>query len=551
MRNISLTIILFFIYNSLISQQYLGSYTIIHKSGNLHSIDFDTWKDDTKKNGTLYRNLSFDIKFDESCKYVLTDTCGETEQGRKQKVMKLTTSQDAEQMNSLRLGWYYDPNIDKIRLAFYAHINHTAGGSKEGKKGREYRTFDKKIDANQWVRIKMAIGKKGMYMSMDGEAIVISRDIDTWSSSGQTTYVRANSYFEYQRDYGYFGCFADGPPQDMKFYIQNAIVDDPAFPWGGEEYFCNTPQKLELMNTNFTDSSPSVYKAGTSIETPVLPISYQSQIQTDIPYEVPFTVVEPNADVTFIASNSITLKAGVVKNGYNFPTGFHAKAGSHFVARIENVPTGPPPINLITEPWDEYAEPYCFTIENATYASMYVYFYPDGSNETILYGPIYGEFYDNDICFDLPFYNNGNTSGVYAVHAIFTNDCYTLNRDIQYNYTASKGKSNNMSSSNSQNDKIVFVSDTVRKTGEANSVIDENPLIFPNPSSGLIHLELPKAQNKIYSIKVFNTLSLLVYNVSNITTNRYTIDLSNQPNGIYLVKITSGSEVYLRKVVIE
>ena len=534
------------------TQIYLGDHHIIHKEDKKNCNDNDKWKIETSETNTSYRNLSFDIMFDENCKYILPQY--QNEQRYKQKVMKLCTAQSGESKNSLRLGWDYWPEMDKIELAFYTHINHTDGkdeeGNEKGNVGREYKVFDLQIDANQWVHVKMAIGKKGMFMSVDGEAILISRNIFSWSLGGETTYLRANSYFEYGpcEFWGYDDCF--GAPQDMDFYIENAVMDDPNFPWKGDEESCYTADNLKLMNTDFefTDQGPYVYRATNTIEAPIAPSS-KSSITTSLPYGIPFTVVEPNINVTFIAANSIHLKPGIVYNGWNVPTGFHAKAGSHFVAKIEAVEG---PIKILSQPW-EYAEPFCFTIENVTYASMYVYFYPDDSNETIMYGPIYGEFNGNEICFDLPFYNYGNTSGVYAVKATFANDCFTLIRDIQYNYIPPpKGKSKSVSFSNSQNDENMLAPEIARKDDvENNLIIDKNLLIFPNPSSGLIHIELPKTQNKIYSIEVLNTLSLMVYNESDITTNRHTIDLSHQPNGIYFVKIISGNEVYLRKVVIE
>jgi hypothetical protein len=48
----------------------------------------------------------------------LKDPCTPSEQARKQKVMKLCTDQSSQSKNSLRIGWYYDPDTD-----FYAHIN--------------------------------------------------------------------------------------------------------------------------------------------------------------------------------------------------------------------------------------------------------------------------------------------------------------------------------------------------------------------------------------------------------------------------------------------
>jgi hypothetical protein len=76
-----------------------------------------------------------------------------------------------------------------------------------------------------------------------------------------------------------------------------------------------------------------------------------------------------------------------------------------------------------------------------------------------------------------------------------------------------------------------------------NSNIQEsNPLIYPNPTSGIIKVNC----NNINSIEVYNSLGNKV--VENKSHN--TIDLSFQTNGIYLIKVLTDSGV-INKIIIK
>jgi len=63
-----------------------------------------------------------------------------------------------------------------------------------------------------------------------------------------------------------------------------------------------------------------------------------------------------------------------------------------------------------------------------------------------------------------------------------------------------------------------------------NNLLDKR-LIFPNPSSGIINLELP-TKNKLFSIKVHNNIGREVISLDN-TINISSIDMSKFVNGIY------------------
>ncbi|HNO70818.1 MAG TPA: T9SS type A sorting domain-containing protein, partial [Bacteroidia bacterium] len=81
-----------------------------------------------------------------------------------------------------------------------------------------------------------------------------------------------------------------------------------------------------------------------------------------------------------------------------------------------------------------------------------------------------------------------------------------------------------------------------------NSIEENNPLnsidIFPNPTKGITYLKTnPNEKCKIRSLEVYNAFGEQLYNVTQL--NNLSIDLSSQPNGIYIIKV--GSEI--KKVV--
>lgn len=65
--------------------------------------------------------------------------------------------------------------------------------------------------------------------------------------------------------------------------------------------------------------------------------------------------------------------------------------------------------------------------------------------------------------------------------------------------------------------------------------------LFPNPTKDIVTI---KSLNPIDKIKVYNTLGHLIF-----TSNNAKIDFSNQPNGMYLIKIHSGSRSISKKII--
>ncbi|MDT8412017.1 MAG: T9SS type A sorting domain-containing protein [Vicingaceae bacterium] len=69
---------------------------------------------------------------------------------------------------------------------------------------------------------------------------------------------------------------------------------------------------------------------------------------------------------------------------------------------------------------------------------------------------------------------------------------------------------------------------------------------FPNPTNGLINIEL-NSNKPYFEIEVFSLLGELVY-VNKVNSSKLTIDLSQYPKGMYLVKIKQDNHYYHEKI---
>ena len=77
--------------------------------------------------------------------------------------------------------------------------------------------------------------------------------------------------------------------------------------------------------------------------------------------------------------------------------------------------------------------------------------------------------------------------------------------------------------------------------------------IYPNPSSSLVYFEFNNSNNNVERISVINVLGEEIFRVNDISVaeNIKSIDFSNYPKGVYLVKIATKSGDINRKLIIE
>lgn len=80
-------------------------------------------------------------------------------------------------------------------------------------------------------------------------------------------------------------------------------------------------------------------------------------------------------------------------------------------------------------------------------------------------------------------------------------------------------------------------------------VSDGHLSIFPNPTAGVFTLQLPE-QNGYENLFIYDIAGKLILNKSIRNRSETTIDLTNQPPGNYIIKVTSGDRIFRDRVVI-
>jgi hypothetical protein len=79
---------------------------------------------------------------------------------------------------------------------------------------------------------------------------------------------------------------------------------------------------------------------------------------------------------------------------------------------------------------------------------------------------------------------------------------------------------------------------------------NENINIYPNPSNGLLNIDINIANGNDVTVEVVDLLGSVVYfkNLNNTSAQSLDVDLSNETNGVYFVKVKINEEVYTSKV---
>ncbi len=83
-----------------------------------------------------------------------------------------------------------------------------------------------------------------------------------------------------------------------------------------------------------------------------------------------------------------------------------------------------------------------------------------------------------------------------------------------------------------------------------NTLAKENVKIYPNPASNVVTIEIPNLNNEVYSVAIVDAMGRVVLEEKNIAVSSKTIETSNLNNGFYFVRLNSGAESRVEKIII-
>jgi hypothetical protein len=89
-------------------------------------------------------------------------------------------------------------------------------------------------------------------------------------------------------------------------------------------------------------------------------------------------------------------------------------------------------------------------------------------------------------------------------------------------------------------------------TGIAETNADDQLLVYPSPTQGRVKLESLSSSNEITTVELFDLLGKMIYTGmwNNMQDHLVELDLSGNPPGMYLVKITNTKGCSLKKIML-
>jgi len=75
--------------------------------------------------------------------------------------------------------------------------------------------------------------------------------------------------------------------------------------------------------------------------------------------------------------------------------------------------------------------------------------------------------------------------------------------------------------------------------------------LFPNPTKGILNVELSKELTSDIHVKVINLLGENVLQLENVSQNQFKLDISQFTPGIYLVHIQAGNQILTKRIILD
>ena len=86
-----------------------------------------------------------------------------------------------------------------------------------------------------------------------------------------------------------------------------------------------------------------------------------------------------------------------------------------------------------------------------------------------------------------------------------------------------------------------------------NLILEKNIQLFPNPATDQLFLDFDLPTNFDFNISIHDGIGnvLLGKNATNISNQKLELEVSNLVSGLYFVKIQTGSQIWIRKFIIQ
>jgi hypothetical protein len=88
---------------------------------------------------------------------------------------------------------------------------------------------------------------------------------------------------------------------------------------------------------------------------------------------------------------------------------------------------------------------------------------------------------------------------------------------------------------------------TDETTSISNNIESKGFTVYPNPTTNELHIQLPLSVSERVNVRIYDMMGKLVLNNDYNAMNLINLSVSNFNKGLYLIQITSGSEVFQSK----
>ena len=117
--------------------------------------------------------------------------------------------------------------------------------------------------------------------------------------------------------------------------------------------------------------------------------------------------------------------------------------------------------------------------------------------------------------------------------------------EVTFNITDASG--------NKATQKKRLVEITATANGITNNANNDLFNVYPNPSNGLVNIELNIAETSTASIIIYDANGKVVFNSNDVSivNNKMQLDLSKESAGLYFIKVITNSEIKTRSFTIQ